>query len=84
MDPSQAKAETKPLATPIRTAEPNKMHYTDVRGVEHNIYLPQGTMHTAYGHLQNKRWDELAKFEPYSKPFLPLSLWHDCPNVSAL
>ncbi|KAK3342882.1 hypothetical protein B0H65DRAFT_469635 [Neurospora tetraspora] len=88
-----SKGRKKPLATPIRTAEPNEMHYTDDKGVEHSIYfpqpirtaepnemtytddkgvehsiyLPQGTMHTAYGHLQNKRWDELAKFEPYSK-----------------
>ncbi|KAK1775401.1 hypothetical protein QBC45DRAFT_246185 [Copromyces sp. CBS 386.78] len=66
MDPGQAKAETKPLATPIRTVEPNNMHYTDEKGVEHSIYLPQGTMHTACEHLQNKQWDELAKFEPYT------------------
>ncbi|KAK3493819.1 hypothetical protein B0T13DRAFT_474575 [Neurospora crassa] len=63
----EAKAETfKPLNTPIQTAQPNNMVYTDDKGVQHSIYLPQGTLHTASDHLQNKRWDELAKFEPYT------------------
>ena len=44
------------------------MQYTDDKGVEHSIYLPQGTMHKACEYLQNKQWDELAsEFEPYSK-----------------
>ena len=49
------------------------MQYTDDKGVEHSIYLPQGTMHAAYEHLQNKRWAELAKFEPYSGCSRPYS-----------
>jgi len=71
MDPNQP--ESKPSGTPIRTAEPNNMQYTDDKGVEHSIYLPQGTMHAAYEHLQNKRWAELAKFEPYSGCSRPYS-----------
>lgn len=51
----------------IRSAAPNNMEYEDDNGVYHSIYLPQGTMHTAWEHLQNKRWDELAKFAAYSK-----------------
>ncbi|EFX00373.1 hypothetical protein CMQ_7375 [Grosmannia clavigera kw1407] len=51
---------------PIRGAQPNCLGYTDDKGIEHSIYLPQGTMHAAYDHLENKRWDELAKFAPYT------------------
>jgi hypothetical protein len=49
------------------SAQPNNMTYRDGDGVEHSIYLPQGTMHQACDHFDNKRWDELAKFEPYGK-----------------
>ncbi|KAI2616110.1 hypothetical protein GGR54DRAFT_641919 [Hypoxylon sp. NC1633] len=42
------------------------MFYRDDNGVEHSIYLPQGTMHKAWEHLQKKEWDELAKFAPYT------------------
>ncbi|KAF2970091.1 hypothetical protein GQX73_g3418 [Xylaria multiplex] len=51
---------------PMKSAEPNNMTYQDGNGVEHSIYLPQGTMHTAWEHLENQRWDELAKFAPYT------------------
>ncbi|KAI1429061.1 hypothetical protein F5Y12DRAFT_590124 [Xylaria sp. FL1777] len=51
---------------PMRTAAPNNMEYEDDNGVHHSIYLPQGTMHEAWDHLENKRWDELAKFTPYT------------------
>ncbi|KAH8165716.1 hypothetical protein CIB48_g2522 [Xylaria polymorpha] len=51
---------------PLRTAAPNNMEYEDDNGVKHSIYLPQGTMHAAWDHLENKRWDELAKFAPYT------------------
>ncbi|KAI2611691.1 uncharacterized protein GGS25DRAFT_520002 [Hypoxylon fragiforme] len=50
----------------IPSAAPNNLAYTDDKGVEHSIYLPQGTMQTAWDHLQNKRWDELAKYAPYT------------------
>ncbi|KAI2603689.1 hypothetical protein GGR54DRAFT_644541 [Hypoxylon sp. NC1633] len=65
---SQAKTEDKRNATstPIQSAEPNNMKYRDDDGVEHSIYLPQGTMHKAWEYLQKKRWDELAKFAPYT------------------
>ncbi|KAH7630370.1 hypothetical protein B0T09DRAFT_147543 [Sordaria sp. MPI-SDFR-AT-0083] len=56
-----------PPGTRLRTAAPNEMTYTDDKGVRHSIYLPQGTMHAACDHLENERWDELAKFEPYSE-----------------
>ncbi|KAI1267714.1 hypothetical protein F5Y18DRAFT_378634 [Xylariaceae sp. FL1019] len=51
---------------PMKSAQPNNMEYEDDDGVQHSIYLPQGTMKTAWDHLENKRWDELAKFEPYT------------------
>ncbi|KAI1120833.1 hypothetical protein F5Y10DRAFT_272691 [Nemania abortiva] len=51
---------------PLPTAAPNNMEYEDENGVKHSIYLPQGTMHAAWDHLENKRWDELAKFAPYT------------------
>ncbi|KAI1381999.1 hypothetical protein F4677DRAFT_439803 [Hypoxylon crocopeplum] len=65
MDP-RANTENKADANPIQSAAPNNMKYRDDKGVEHSIYLPQGTMHTAWEHLQKKRWDELAKFAPYA------------------
>ena len=72
MDPDQPKSKPQqPVGPPIRSAQPNNMTYTDDKGVEHSIYLPQGTMHAAYEHLVNERWDELAKFEPYSGCSLP-------------
>ncbi|KAJ4417020.1 hypothetical protein N0V85_002037 [Neurospora sp. IMI 360204] len=55
-----------PPGTRIPGAQPNCLWYTDNKGVERSIYLPQGTMHTAWDHLENERWDELAKFEPYT------------------
>ncbi|KAH7629790.1 hypothetical protein B0T09DRAFT_264841 [Sordaria sp. MPI-SDFR-AT-0083] len=55
-----------PPGTRIPSAQPNCLSYTDDKGVERSIYLPQGTMHTAWDHLENERWDELAKFEPYT------------------
>ncbi|KAL0476119.1 hypothetical protein QR685DRAFT_69517 [Neurospora intermedia] len=60
--------ETKPLdtPTPIQTAQANNMVYTDDKGIKHSIYLPQGTLRRASEYLQNKRWDDLAKFEPYT------------------
>ncbi|KAI1278173.1 hypothetical protein F5Y07DRAFT_360959 [Xylaria sp. FL0933] len=51
---------------PYRTAAPNNLEYTDNTGVHRSIYLPQGTMEQAWDHLENERWDELAKFEPYT------------------
>ncbi|KAI0859739.1 hypothetical protein F4860DRAFT_481327 [Xylaria cubensis] len=51
---------------PYRTAAPNNMEYTDNNGVPRSIYLPQGTMEEAWDHLENERWDELDKFEPYT------------------
>ncbi|KAK3491227.1 uncharacterized protein B0T23DRAFT_397241 [Neurospora hispaniola] len=50
----------------LKTAEANFMSYTDDKGVYKEIYLPQGTVKTAWDHLENERWDELAKFEPYT------------------
>ena len=55
------------IPRPTRSVQPNSMTYTDDKGVEHNIYLPRGTALTAFDHLENERWDELAKFEPYSE-----------------
>jgi len=49
----------------IPTADPNNLLYKDGDGIERSIYLPQGTMHQAWDHLVNERWDELAKYEPY-------------------
>ncbi|KAI1147716.1 hypothetical protein F4825DRAFT_436468 [Nemania diffusa] len=43
----------------------NNMEYEDNNGVKHSIYLPQGTVHAAWDHLENERWDELAKFAPF-------------------
>ncbi|KAI1733988.1 hypothetical protein F4680DRAFT_439694 [Xylaria scruposa] len=51
---------------PYRTAAPNSMEFTDNNGVHRSIYLPQGTIDEAWDHLENERWDELAKFEPYT------------------
>ncbi|KAJ8132036.1 hypothetical protein O1611_g1585 [Lasiodiplodia mahajangana] len=51
---------------PLPSAAPNNMEYEDGNGVKRSIYLPQGTMHAAWDHLENKRWDELAKFAPYT------------------
>ncbi|KAI0154597.1 hypothetical protein GGR57DRAFT_106428 [Xylariaceae sp. FL1272] len=51
---------------PLKTAQPNNMEYQDGDGVWHSIYMPQGTMKAACDHYQNQRWDELAKFEPYT------------------
>lgn len=59
----------------MRSAEPNAMDYTDDKGVKREIYLPQGTMHAAWDHLQNERWDELDKFEEYSKLFTYLGTY---------
>ena len=63
-----------PAGTRLKTADANFMSYTDDKGGYKEIYLPQGTVKTAWDHLENERWDELAKFEPYSKylPTLPL------------
>ncbi|KAK3947064.1 hypothetical protein QBC32DRAFT_355565 [Pseudoneurospora amorphoporcata] len=67
MDQVQPEANPEPRAlTPIESAEPNNLQYTDDEGVARSIYLPQGTMHTAWDHLENERWDELAKYEPYT------------------
>ncbi|KAI0181271.1 hypothetical protein GGR52DRAFT_567506 [Hypoxylon sp. FL1284] len=65
---SQAETENKSNATPapIRSNPPNNLIYYDDDGVEHSIYLPPGTMHEAWDHVQNKRWGELAKFAPYT------------------
>ncbi|KAJ8107498.1 hypothetical protein ONZ43_g6715 [Nemania bipapillata] len=51
---------------PMRAAAPNNMEYEDNNGVKHSIYLPQGTVDEAWDHLENERWDELAKFAPYT------------------
>jgi hypothetical protein len=51
----------------IPTADPNNLLYKDGDGIERSIYLPQGTMHQAWDHLVNERWDELAKYEPYGE-----------------
>lgn len=62
----------------LKTADANFMSYTDDKGVYKEIYLPQGTVKTAWDHLENERWDELAKFEPYSKyQYLPTSSTSD-------
>ncbi|KAH8197098.1 hypothetical protein TruAng_008737 [Truncatella angustata] len=42
------------------------MVYTDDKGVRHSIYMPKGTMQLACDHYENKRWDELAKFDKYT------------------
>lgn len=49
----------------------NNMEYEDNNGVKHSIYLPQGTVHAAWDHLENERWDELAKFAPFRELLLP-------------
>ncbi|KZF24032.1 hypothetical protein L228DRAFT_244896 [Xylona heveae TC161] len=53
------------IPLPLWSRPPNSMEFTDDNGVYHDIYLPVGTAHAALDHLQNKRWDELAKFEPF-------------------
>ncbi|KAK3398750.1 hypothetical protein B0T20DRAFT_411952 [Sordaria brevicollis] len=55
-----------PPGVRLRSAQVNCMTYTDDKGVEREIYLPQGTAHTAWDHLENERWEELEKFEEYA------------------
>lgn len=50
---------------PMRSAQCNSLNYTDNRGVEREIYLPQGTMHEAWEHVQHERWGELERFDDY-------------------
>ncbi|CAK7236724.1 hypothetical protein SBRCBS47491_009735 [Sporothrix bragantina] len=54
------------IPRPTRSVQPNCMAYTDDKGVQHRIYLPQGSLKTASDLLLSKRWDELAKYEPYT------------------
>ncbi|CAK7198044.1 hypothetical protein SEUCBS139899_000702 [Sporothrix eucalyptigena] len=54
------------IPRPTRSVEPNCMAYTDDKGVQHRIYMPQGTAKRAGQLLMSKQWDELAKFEPYT------------------
>ncbi|KAI0974691.1 hypothetical protein F4678DRAFT_420521, partial [Xylaria arbuscula] len=54
------------LPLPYTTASLNNMEYTDNNGVFRSIYLPPGTVHQAWDHLENERWDELAKFAPFT------------------
>lgn len=45
----------------------NSLSYADQNGIQRDIYLPPGTVETAWDHAQNNRWAELAKFETFSK-----------------
>lgn len=47
--------------------EANVVFYTDAEGLQREIYVPPGTLGTAWGHVENERWDELAKFEDYGE-----------------
>ncbi len=52
---------------PKKRVHVNWMSYEDKDGTPREIYLPRGTAETAWDHLMNERWDELAKFETYSR-----------------
>ena len=58
------------IPRPTRSVQPNCMVYRDDKDVEHRIYMPQGAAERAWKLLEEKNWDELAKFEPYSKSAL--------------
>ncbi|ERS96214.1 hypothetical protein HMPREF1624_07123 [Sporothrix schenckii ATCC 58251] len=54
------------IARPTRSVQPNCLTYNDDHGVQHRIYLPQGSSERASQLLMEKNWDELAKYEPYT------------------
>ena len=49
--------------------QPNKMVYTDGKGVQHSIHLPKGTFETASKHYMDGNHDELSKFPAWSESF---------------
>lgn len=51
----------------IRSVQCNSMHYTDPTRGMRQIWMPQGTMGKASKLLEDENWDELAKFELWSK-----------------
>lgn len=71
---AQRKSDRKIDAVAKKGAQPNNMAYKDGSGAYRSVYLPQGTMYIAWDHLENERWDELAKFEPYSESKLFLHI----------
>lgn len=56
-----------PVPPPTRSRQPNTMVYTDENEKVREIWLPKGTMHEAWELLQKEDWDELKKFEDWSK-----------------
>lgn len=58
------------IPRPTRSVQPNCLAYRDDKDVEHRIYLPQGAAERAWKLFEEKQWDELAKFEPYSRSSL--------------
>ncbi|KAF2717839.1 hypothetical protein K431DRAFT_288182 [Polychaeton citri CBS 116435] len=66
MDNKRPEPPLNDLQIPTRSVEPNCMSYEDGDGVKREIYLPQGSFQAASDYFQNQRWDELAKFVPYT------------------
>lgn len=56
---------------PKKTVECNMMVYMDCVGIKHEIYMPKGTMQRAGKLLEEKNWDELAKYPKWGK-LIPL------------
>lgn len=64
------------LPRPRWCVEANVMVYTDDEGVQREIYLPKDTGPLAWDHLENERWDELAKYETHSESIMLLCVFH--------
>ena len=60
-------APTSPLRIPTKAVECNMMVYMDSVGIKHEIYMPKGTMQRACKLLEEKNWDELAKYPKWGK-----------------
>ncbi|KAG9256928.1 uncharacterized protein F5Z01DRAFT_649367 [Emericellopsis atlantica] len=43
--------------------QPNCIGYRDQMGSEREIFVPQGALEAAWGYVENKDWDELAKYD---------------------
>ena len=54
-----------------QVVEPNQMTYVDSKGVERRIFLPKGSSRRAGQLLMESNWDELAKFQVWSRYLNP-------------
>jgi hypothetical protein len=53
------------------SVHPNAVHYVDGQGNERHIHIPQDKYELVNELFVNQEWDELAKFEDWSKFIIP-------------